>query len=287
MVSGGEWVPSPLLLLRLLREAEGVPILFAATSPAGHISLQEVSDGLTSLDWQMPSPLPTAGTSEEKDGSRRPRAAAGLEIVETARNASAVVVRMEKPSDYVQTEQAVELAFRDVVHSDQTEHMLVKNLRECVEAFVSELSLVATITCESSDGDGGTTVASEDIVGHVMLTRVKILMEKGSDQLSDRLESSLFLALAPLSVTPQMQRKGIGQRLIARAHEVARKMGFYAIIIVGDPAYYSRFGYRNLSEYDITLPFEVPRECCMALELVEDSLSGRRGGAVEYSNPFM
>jgi predicted N-acetyltransferase YhbS len=47
-----------------------------------------------------------------------------------------------------------------------------------------------------------------------------------------------------LAVTLELQRRGIGGRLVESGHEVARKLGFASSVLVGHPAYYPRFGYR-------------------------------------------
>lgn len=142
----------------------------------------------------------------------------------------------------------IEDAFREEVYSDHREQFLVERLRKS-EAFVPELSLVATI--------------SENIVGHILLTRISI---KGE------FEEVPSLALAPVTVLPEFQGKGIGTALINAAHKIAANLGFESIILFGHPDYYPKFGYQIASKFGIKLPFEAPDEACMALELRKDSL---------------
>lgn len=170
-------------------------------------------------------------------------------------------IRQEAPEDHTAVEAVIELAFRDEEISDHSEHHLVARLRHS-EAFVPELSLVAEI-----DGT---------IIGHILLTKIKV--RKG-----DAVNGSL--ALAPVTVHPNRQGQGIGRRLIERAHEVARSLGFKSVILLGHAAYYPRFGYRPTVEFGIQLPFEVPPENCLALELVPDGLKGVEG-MVEYPKEF-
>jgi predicted N-acetyltransferase YhbS len=298
---GGQWMPSPRVMLRLLGEAEGVPLIFATVALAGgHVFLQEMSDGLQSLDW---STLPldcdcdphvvTAGGGGEgaaDGGGDEGTIAVAVDLTESepepgpptdnvmasrpcVGDTSVVDVRTETTEDYAQTEAVVEMAFRAASHSSQSEHVLVKDLRQCQAAFVPELSFVATVGA----GD------DRKVVGHVMLTRVRIVVEAFD---AGEHSSSLILALAPLSVVPDMQRKGVGKLLVTAAHNAARDMGFSAVIILGDPEYYSRFGYSALSRHGIKLPFSVPDEFCMGIELVDGALGGLQGGIVEYSPPF-
>ena len=62
-------------------------------------------------------------------------------------------------------------------------------------------------------------------------------------------------------------------------------MGFGSVILLGHPAFYPKFGYRPLKEFGIKLPFDVPDECCMAIELTEGALCNI-SGTVRYPDPF-
>lgn len=126
------------------------------------------------------------------------------------------------------------------------------------KAFVPELSLVAEI-----DGE---------IVGHILFTEITI----GGD---------IALALAPVSVSPDYKGLGIGAKLINEGHEVARKLGYKAIVLLGHEGYYPRFGYIKASLYGIKAPFDVPDECFMVFELKENSLE-KFDGVVEYAPEF-
>jgi predicted N-acetyltransferase YhbS len=74
-------------------------------------------------------------------------------------------------------------------------------------AFIPELSIVA-----ETEGK---------IVGHILLTKIKIRND------STEFDSlALALALAPVSVLPELQGKGIGRKLILEAHKKAKELGF-------------------------------------------------------------
>ncbi|MFE7064322.1 GNAT family N-acetyltransferase [Sutcliffiella sp. NPDC057660] len=171
-----------------------------------------------------------------------------------------IMVRQEIPSDYPSTERVIQKAFANVEVSDKTEHDMVARLRRS-EAFVPELSLVAE---------------DEEIVGHILLTKVKIKKEEYSTE---------SLALAPVSVLPEYQNKGVGTRLMSEALKVAKESGFQSVIVLGHPAYYPKFGFKPASLWGIKAPFEVPDEVFMALELKENALDGV-SGVVEYPRAF-
>lgn len=83
------------------------------------------------------------------------------------------------------------------------------------------------------------------------------------------------LALAPLSVAPPYQRRGIGTALMTESLELLRKKRWEAVFVLGDPAYYRRFGFSRR----LAAPFDsaYSGEYFMALELKPDCLDGQRG----------
>lgn len=53
-----------------------------------------------------------------------------------------------------------------------------------------------------------------------------------------------MLLLAPLSVHLEYRKEGVGSALIRRSFELAKQIGYHSVIVLGDPAYYSRFGFK-------------------------------------------
>jgi predicted N-acetyltransferase YhbS len=172
-----------------------------------------------------------------------------------------ILCRQETPSDYSMVEELVEAAFENAPHADHDEHKLVARLRKS-EAFIPRLSLVAML-----DGK---------IVGHVMLTKLII---------DDSEKNHVSLTLAPVSVLPEFQRKGIGGKLVLSSLEIAQQIGYSSVVVLGHPEYYPRFGFTPASLWGIKSPFEVPDEAFMAKELIDDGLDGV-SGTVEYSPAF-
>ncbi len=114
------------------------------------------------------------------------------------------------------------------------------------------------------------------IVGHILLTKLKI--KNGQDEFDS-------LALAPVSVLPEYQCKGIGGMLIQEAHNKARELGYKSIVLLGHEKYYPKFGYKQADSFGIELPYDVPKENCMVIELTENGLNGV-SGIVEYPKEF-
>src|SRR5690606_25984042 len=170
-------------------------------------------------------------------------------------------IRQETTSDHDAVFHVIEKAFENEIYTDHQEHFLVERLRKSA-AFVPELALVAEL-----DGK---------VVGYILLTKIRIVNEHGN---------ITSLALAPVAVLPTYQRKGIGGRLIGAAHEKATELGFGSVVLLGHEKYYPRFGYEPADKFGIKLPFDVPAENCMAIELVEGALSDVNG-MVEYPPEF-
>ncbi|PQZ57064.1 GNAT family N-acetyltransferase [Bacillus sp. MYb209] len=171
-----------------------------------------------------------------------------------------VTMRQEQQNDYSKTEEVVKAAFSKEEFSDKTEHELVSRIRKC-DAFIPELSLVAV---------------DEEIVGHILLSKIKI------EQDGTSVES---LALAPVSVAPSHQKKGIGGKLILVALEKAKELEYGSVVVLGHPEYYPKFGFERASKWNIRAPFEVPDEVFMVMELRLNALQGVEG-VVQYSSAF-
>lgn len=82
-----------------------------------------------------------------------------------------------------------------------------------------------------------------EVVGHILFSRLW----------ADRDE--LYAALAPLSVRPDRQRTGVGSALVRTALERAPEFGTHGILVLGDPAYYGRFGFSSALAAGVTCPF--------------------------------
>nr|WP_289039213.1 N-acetyltransferase [uncultured Allobacillus sp.] len=174
------------------------------------------------------------------------------------------IVRQEQVNDYKTTENVVKTAFESAEHSDKDEHNLVARIRKS-DGFIPELSLVAV------------NKESDEILGHILLSEILIV--------SDDNEQVDSLALAPVSVLPDYQNKGIGKALIQIALEKSNELGFQSVIVMGYPEYYQRFGFRKSSLWQIKAPFEVPEDVFMAIELQKGSLDNV-SGLVKYPSAF-
>ncbi len=154
---------------------------------------------------------------------------------------------------------------------DETREDVAAVERVVAAAFgrAAEAALVAALR---RSGDAVISLVAEDngeIVGHVMFSRL---------QAPER-----CLALAPVSVTPGRQNQGLGSTLIREGLARARRDGWRAVFLVGEPRFYERFGFAAASAEKFDTIY--PKPYFMALELAPGSLGGC-AGAVIYAAPF-
>jgi putative acetyltransferase len=112
------------------------------------------------------------------------------------------------------------------------------------------------------------------VVGHVLFSRMFIETADGS---------VAAVALAPVAVLPEHQRRGIGGKLVRHGLELLRRRGERIVTVLGWPEYYPRFGFAVEKAAALESPF--PREAYMALELAPGALEGVRG-KVKYAAAF-
>lgn len=167
-----------------------------------------------------------------------------------------MLIRNEKAEDHETVYSVVKRAFASAEHSDGNEQDLVSALRKG-EVFIPELSLVA-------EADG-------KIVGHIMFTKAYV-------------EDTVVLALAPLSVLPEYQRKGIGTALIKEGHRIAGKLGYGYSIVLGSEKYYPKAGYLPAGQYGIKPSFDVAEANFMAYKLNDDTADLH--GVIKYAKEF-
>ncbi len=166
-------------------------------------------------------------------------------------------IRQENKKDFNAVSEVNKLAF-----GQNNEANLVGLLRQS-SAFIPELSLVATF--------------DNKVVGHILFTKIKIVNDDKSETES--------LALAPMAVRPEFQRKGIGGQLIKRGLDIAKELQHKSVIVLGHEHYYTKFGFVPADKWNIKSPYNVPTNVFMALELVTDGLKNI-SGLVKYPKEF-
>lgn len=135
---------------------------------------------------------------------------------------------------------------------------LVDALRERAQPIVSLVAEVAGV-----------------IVGHILFSPVSLT---GHPDLG-------IMGLAPMAVAPAHQGQGIGEALVRAGLERCRELGYIAVVVLGHPGYYPRFGFAPAARFGISSEYEVPDEAFMATELQPAALRGK-SGVIKYHAAF-
>ena len=162
-----------------------------------------------------------------------------------------IKIRKETAADITAIQAVTISAFLKAPHTSHTEQFIVEALRK---AGLLTISLVA-------DAEG-------TVIGHVAVSPVSI-----SDFASG------WFGLGPISVVPEHQGRGVGSRLMQEALRTLREQGAAGCVLLGEPGYYSRFGFR--ADPNLILP-DVPPEYFQAISLD----SSRPHGTVSYHETF-
>jgi putative acetyltransferase len=129
------------------------------------------------------------------------------------------------------------------------------------EKCVSLVSLVA-------DADGG-------VVGHILFSPVSL----------NEYAHLNVMGLGPMAVLPDYQRKGVGSALVRRGLTNCKDLGCCAVVVVGYPEYYPRFGFAPARRYALQCEYDVPEDVFMVAELEPGVLNGV-SGVVRYDVAF-
>lgn len=164
-----------------------------------------------------------------------------------------MLIRTEAPADILTIDRLLKSAFET-----EAEANLVMQLRENSRLT---LSLVAC----SDEGE---------VIGHVMFSPVQLDGEDYNWQ-----------GLAPLSVKEEFRNQGVANALIKEAFVSLVDFGYPGCVVLGDPAYYQRFGFKSANNFDFNCIWDVPDGAFQAIELVEGCFQGK-SGLIEFSPEF-
>lgn len=163
-----------------------------------------------------------------------------------------MIIRPETPDDYLEIRELLIRAFAEHPYGHQTEHLIVEALRA---AGALTVGLVAEL--------------DRVVAGHIVFSPARI----------DGRDCDYYL-LGPVAVLPELQRRGIGKALIEEGLQIIRSLGARGCALVGDPAFYTRFGFRQNPK--ITLK-DIPPQFFMCLTMIEPCPAGELSHHAAFS----
>ena len=172
-------------------------------------------------------------------------------------NTNDYLIRLEQPEDYRETEELVREAFWNVYHPGCSEHYLLHVMRDD-PAFVRELDFVM-------EKDGR-------LIGQNVFARTIIKADSG--------ENIDVLTMGPISILPDLKRRGYGKKLLDYCLERAAEMGFGAVLIEGNIGFYGKSGFDYASRFGIRyhdLPEDADSSFFLCRELIPGYLEGITG----------
>jgi putative acetyltransferase len=163
------------------------------------------------------------------------------------------VIRPERPQDIP--------GIRDVnlkAFDTPLEANLVDGLRVQADPIVSLVAI---------DGDV--------VVGHILFAPVTLQSDP----------NVRIMGLAPMAVSPDRQRHGIGSALVREGLDMCERLGAVAVVVLGHRDYYPRFGFVPASKFGLRSEYDVPDDAFMALEVTPGALRNATG-TVRYHALF-
>ena len=168
-----------------------------------------------------------------------------------------ILIRCETVSDFDSITQVNDIAF-----GGKSESELISKLRK-IKDFMHGFSIIAEF--------------DENIIGHILFYPINIETKTGLIP---------TIALAPMSVLPEYQNKGVGTKLVQYGLQKCKERGFESVIVLGHANYYLKFGFEPASKWGIYSDFDVPDEVFMTMELKEDALA-KVAGKVIYPKEYL
>lgn len=154
---------------------------------------------------------------------------------------------------------------RETVHSVNVSAFITSDEADLVDILRDQAESIVSLVAEEK----------KQVVGHIMFSPVSL---SGHPDLK-------VMGLAPMSVLPAFQQKGIGSALVRSGLEQCRQLGFHAVVVLGHPEYYPRFGFLPSLRFGIDSEYDVPKDVFMVMELSPGALHGKTG-KIKYHQAF-
>ena len=164
----------------------------------------------------------------------------------------------------------------DVRHERRGDEAAVRLVNDLAFAQFDESRIVDAVRAAAKVAVSLVATHRQDIVGHILFTPVT---------LDDPGRRVSIVGLGPIAVAPQHQRSGVGTLLIRAGLAECASRGAVAVVVVGHPSYYPRFGFQPASRFGLRCEYDVPDDVFMLAELAPGALRGV-SGLIRYDAAF-
>ena len=163
----------------------------------------------------------------------------------------------------------------DIRSDTPADHPAIRALHERAFGGLAEARLVDALRAAKKLVVSLVAVHQERLVGHISFSPVTVV---GAP------EGLRAVGLAPMSVLPEFQNRGIGSQLVHEGLETCKRQGEAVVVVLGHAAYYPRFGFVKAKEYGLDNEYRAV-DSFMVLELQKGALQRMRG-LVKYAPEF-
>ena len=167
-----------------------------------------------------------------------------------------IKIRNEEPKDYRRVEEVAREAFWNLYFPGGHEHYVVHKMRSHPD-FIKELAFVIEVEGE--------------IEGAIFYTHSKLVSEDHTEHKT--------ISFGPVFISPKFHRKGLGRQLITHSIEVAKELGYRAILTLGYPYHYEPYGFSGGKKHNISMPDGKFYKGLLVLPLFEGALDNISGYA--------
>lgn len=152
---------------------------------------------------------------------------------------------------------------------------MVRTVNVAAFETASEADLVDALRAQADPVVSFVAEDNGEVVGHILFTPMT----------APEHPHFKIMGLAPMAVLPDRQKQGVGSAMVREGLEHCRRLRSAAVVVLGHPEYYPRFGFEPASRFGIKSEYDVPDEVFMAMELQPGALDGIEG-TVKYHPAF-
>ena len=158
---------------------------------------------------------------------------------------------------------------------EEADRLAIQTVNRAAFETSAEATLVDVLRAKPSAVASLVADIDGQVVGHIMFSAVTFAEQP----------AARVVGLAPMAVSPENQRAGVGSALVGEGLKLCKQLGYQAVVVLGYPEFYPRFGFVPASRYAIRCEYDAPDDAFMIVELQPHALRSLHG-LVRYDEAF-